>query len=360
MRKIVTVLGARPQFVKAAAVSRAINKEGTFKEIIVHTGQHFDKNMSEIFFNEMEIPRPDYQLDINSLSHGAMTGRMLEKIEEILIKEEPEFLVVYGDTNSTIAGALAASKLHIDVVHIEAGLRSFNFKMPEEQNRILTDHLAKYLFCSTKDSLPILESEGIGANNKRQNVHYVGDVMYDTTVYYSERSGQNSRILNDLNLNGPFVLTTIHRQENTDDPERLKNIITSLNEINKTTQVVFPLHPRTKKILEKNHLKTDFQTIDPVGYFDILELMKGCEFVVSDSGGMQKEAYFLNKSCLVARDETEWVELTDNGFNFLVGADPKTIHAAVEKIKDVKFDNKPNFYGNADSADLIVKTLANA
>ena len=319
MKKIVTVIGARPQFVKAAAVSRAIQKSGEIREIIVHTGQHFDENMSSVFFREMEIPEPDYNLQINSLSHGAMTGRMLEKIEEVLLQEKPDFLMVYGDTNSTIAGALAAKKLDIKVIHVEAGLRSFNMKMPEEINRILTDRISDLLFCPTDNAVQNLNNEGFG--NFKCQIHQVGDVMYDAALYYSERSADRSDIINRLQIKpGDFILCTVHRQENTDNLENLKSIFKALSVINNQRKIVLPLHPRTRKIMETNHLTADFQVVEPLGYFDMLELLKNCSLVITDSGGIQKEAFFFGKFCITMRDETEWIELVNHHYNYLTGA----------------------------------------
>jgi UDP-GlcNAc3NAcA epimerase len=323
MKKIITILGARPQFIKAAAVSRAF-EQSNLKEIIVHTGQHFDKNMSDIFFEQMEIPKPDYMLNINSLSHGAMTGRMLEEIEKVIDKENPDAVMIYGDTNSTIAGALAARKLQVKVIHVEAGLRSFNMAMPEEVNRILTDRISDFLFCPTQTAIDNLAKEGyehIGCH-----IENVGDVMYDAALFYSQKADAMAETYPQLKLSkGNFVLATVHRQENTDDPERLKGIFEALNEINKQKRVILPLHPRTRKIIEKNGLQLDFEPIDPVGYFDIIQLLKNATMVLTDSGGMQKEAYFFNKYCLTLRDETEWVELVENGVNELVGADKELI-----------------------------------
>ena len=356
MKKIVTVIGARPQFVKAAAVSRAIQKTGGIREIIVHTGQHFDDNMSSVFFREMEIPEPDYNLQINSLSHGAMTGRMLEKIEEVLLQEKPDFLMVYGDTNSTIAGALAAKKLDIRVVHVEAGLRSFNMKMPEEINRILTDRISDLLFCPTENAVRNLLNEGF--SNFKCQIHQVGDVMYDAALYYSERSADRSDIVSRLQVNpDDFILCTVHRQENTDNLKNLKSIFKALGVINKQRKVVLPLHPRTRKIMEANHLTTDFQVVEPLGYFDMLELLKNCSLVITDSGGMQKEAFFFGKYCITMRDETEWIELVDHHYNYLTGARDAEILGAYHEILSKQFINKHHFYGKGEASLQIVKAI---
>lgn len=355
--KIITIVGARPQFVKAAVVSRSLAELDGFNEIILHTGQHFDNNMSDIFFEEMEIPLPKYNLNINGLSHGAMTGEMLKGIEQICLDEKPEFLMVYGDTNSTIAGALAAKKLKIKVIHIEAGLRSFNMAMPEEINRILTDRISDVLFCPTDTAIKNLIKEGI---TKEQGFKVVqnGDVMQDAALYYAQKSSEKSNILRQLNIDpGKFALCTIHRQENTDDISRLKEIINGLNKLQKDQEVIVPLHPRTKKIIESNGLQTEFKVIEPIGYFDMIELLKGCTIVLTDSGGLQKEAYFFNKFCITLRDETEWVELVDNGFNALVGADAHKMFETFEQFKNRKFLKENDFYGGGHASKIIKETL---
>lgn len=355
MPKILTIVGARPQFVKAAALSRQLKKM-EIEEVLVHTGQHFDENMAEIFFRQMDIPEPKYNLGINSLSHGAMTGRMLEEIEKVLLIEKPSVVVVFGDTNSTLAGALAASKLHIPVAHIEAGLRSFNMKMPEEINRILTDRISNYLFCPTDVAVSNLIAEGFGDFDC--NMLNVGDVMYDVALYYSKFSPERSTIIRDINLSGkPFVLATLHRQENTDNLTRLNSIIAALNELSNNFRIVLPLHPRTKKIIETENIKLNFDPIDPVGYFDMIELLKNCMIVLTDSGGLQKEAFFFRKNCLIARDETEWTELVDLNYNFIVGADQKLITGLVYEVLKNKnrFEEKP--YGDGNAAEKIALML---
>jgi len=358
LKKIVTILGARPQFVKAAAVSRAI-KNSSVKEVIVHTGQHFDKNMSEIFFDEMEIPKPDYNLNINSLSHGAMTGRMIEGIEEILLKEKPDAVMVYGDTNSTIAGALAAKKLHIKVVHIEAGLRSFNMEMPEEVNRILTDRISDYLFCPTETAIENLKNEGF--DNIDCSVIKNGDVMQDAAMYYAQFSEEKSSIINKLNLAGKeFILGTVHRQENTDNIERLNSIIAALNAINKTVPVIIPLHPRTKNILKGKNITPEFTIIDPVGYFDMIELLKNCKMVMTDSGGLQKEAFFFKKYCITLRDQTEWTELIKHGFNTLTGANTEQILKAFSCFQSKISDFNIDLYGKGTASERIALELTKA
>lgn len=375
--KIVTVVGARPQFIKAAAVSRAIAKHNNLAsddiplitEVIVHTGQHFDANMSDIFFEEMEIPRPDYHLEINSMGHGAMTGRMLEKIEDILLEEKPDYVMVYGDTNSTLAGALAAKKLHIKVIHVEAGLRSFNMRMPEEINRILTDRISDILCCPTETAVENLIDEGfkLPSNSQFTNndplVINTGDVMQDAAQYYSKFSAEKSTIINALELEGKeFVLCTIHRAENTDDESRLRNIFEALLEISNELPVVLPLHPRTQKIIETtlNDLRSAIHNkliiSQPVGYFDMIELLKHTKLVMTDSGGLQKEAYFFKKPCITLRDETEWVELVQTGVNQLVGADTDKIMEAVSCSKSLQFCND-NLYGNGSASKGIVIQL---
>lgn len=352
--KIVTVIGARPQFIKAAVVSRELLSHKNIEEKIIHTGQHFDSNMSDVFFKQMSIPKPHYNLDIASLGHGAMTGRMLEKIEEVLLTESPDWVLVYGDTNSTLAAALAAAKLHIRVAHVEAGLRSFNMRMPEEQNRILTDKLSKILFCPTETSKQNLLNEGYA--DEASYLPVVGDVMFDAAKFYAQRSQKPCRLPDDIE-SGKFVLGTIHRAENTNDLSRLKSIVDSLNKINKLESVIVPLHPRTKAILDLNKISADFTILEPVGYLEMVYLLQHCSVVVSDSGGVQKEAYFFEKPCLVTRDETEWIELVEHGSNYLVGVDEDKILQAYESAKLNKVDYSIPFYGNGYCAKDIIAYL---
>ncbi len=355
MKKIITILGARPQLIKAACVSKAIHNSG-IREKIVHTGQHFDKNMSDIFIKEMGIPEPDYNLEINSLKHGAMTGRMIEKIEEVLLTENPDLVIVYGDTNSTLAGAIAAKKLHIGLAHIEAGLRSFNMQMPEEINRIVTDRLSDYLFCPTEGAVKNLIAEGF--ENFDSKLYNTGDVMYDAALNYSRISQDKSSIIPELKLsNKKFILCTIHREENTDNVENLKSIISALNIINKEITIVLPLHPRTRNVLYKNNLSLVFDPVEPVGYFDIIELLKHCELVITDSGGMQKEAYFFRKYCITLRKETEWTELVERKVNFLTGTEESDILAAYRKIPDTKKNFNEKLYGDGNSSEKIVNLI---
>lgn len=353
MRKIITVVGARPQFIKAATLSRQFKLLG-IEEKIIHTGQHFDANMSEIFFDEMEIPKPAYQLDIHGVSHGAMTGRMLEGIEKILMTEKPDGVLVYGDTNSTLAGALAAAKLHIPVIHVEAGLRSFNMEMPEEINRILTDRISNALFCPTDTAVNNLMREGF--DNMPIQIIKNGDVMQDAAMYYADKAQLKSDIIRKAGLN-KFVLATIHRQENTDNPENLKNIIEGLNAIHKEIPVVVPMHPRTRNILAQNYQLPDFTIIDPVGYFDMIMLLKSCEMVITDSGGVQKEAFFFGKHCITLREQTEWVELVDKGFNLLVGSDIDKLRDAFAFFKTKKSDFSINLYGNGKAAEMAAAEI---
>lgn len=363
--KIVTIVGARPQFIKAAAVSRAIaghnagnfDSRTTIHEIIVHTGQHFDGNMSEIFFDEMQIPRPDYRLDINSLGHGAMTGRMLEKIEEVLLKEKPDWVLVYGDTNSTLAGALAAKKLHIKVAHVEAGLRSFNMEMPEEVNRVLTDRISDLLLCPTDAALHNLAQEGFA--NSTCRIVKSGDVMQDAALFYRNTAACKSDVIARLGLSGrSFALCTIHRAENTDVPERLHAIVAALNEIAGKMEVVLPLHPRTRKVMAARELASCCTVIDPVGYFDMIQLLEHTKIVLTDSGGLQKEAFFFGKPCVTLRDETEWVELLGGGYNTLAGASQETIIACYNKMLLAMPNYEQNLYGSGHASHFIVTAIA--
>lgn len=354
--KVLTVLGARPQFVKAATVSRQLANLG-LDEVIVHTGQHFDPNMSQVFFDEMEIPAPHYNLEISGLNHGAMTGRMMEKIEEILLQTKPDTVLVYGDTNSTLAGALAAAKLHIPVAHVEAGLRSFEMKMPEEINRILTDRISKTLFCPTQTAINNLSAEGFAHFDC--NIILSGDVMYDAVLFYRDKISTRSTVMQRENLNSkPFVLVTLHRAENTNDPKRLAELCDVLNTIQAEINVVLPLHPRTKSYLETQGLKLSAQVIDPVGYFDMLALLQHCQLVMTDSGGLQKEAYFFNKYCLTLRDQTEWIELVEAGANTVVGADKEKILKGFRAAQKIKLESLPHLYGDGHAANLIARHLA--
>lgn len=349
--KLFTVIGARPQFIKAATVSRALRQHfPSAQEVLVHTGQHYDANMSDVFFDELEIPRPAHHLGIGGGSHGQNTGRMLEKLDGLMVKERPDWVLVYGDTDSTLAGALAAAKLHIPVAHVEAGLRSFNRRMPEEINRVLTDHVADMLFVPTETARTNLRNEGI----EDSKIHMSGDVMYDAALHYRGMARQ-PHWFSDLDAD-VFMLCTIHRAENTDDPDRMRGILAGLE--HSRLPVVLPLHPRTRKQLLQQGLTMPgtVRVVDPVGYLEMVWLESHCELVLTDSGGVQKEAYFHGKPCVTLRDETEWVELVESGANVLVGADPRQIQSAL--IRKGTIDGAPQFlYGRGDSAMSILSRL---
>ena len=368
--KIVTIIGARPQFIKAAAVSRAIATHNhlirktspltsnplPITEVIIHTGQHYDEGMSDVFFRELEIPEPLYNIGIGSGPHGQQTGRMMEAIEKLLIAEKPDWVLVYGDTNSTLAGALAAAKLHIPVAHVEAGLRSFNRRMPEEINRVVTDHLSTLLFCPSQVAVDNLAAEGI-----TKGVSVAGDVMADALQFTAGKVAMNSDILNRLGLKPlHYLLATIHRAENTDNPERLENIMSALSELAKSEPVVLPLHPRTKKILGDNYTSrltpnSSLKIIEPVGYFDIIALAQSSRLILTDSGGMQKEAYWLKVPCVTLRDETEWVETVETGWNVLTGPDREKISDTVRNY--TRPANHPVLYGDGHAAEKIIEAL---
>lgn len=354
--KIVTILGARPQFVKAAVLSRLIKDVDSLKEIILHTGQHFDQKMSDVFFEEMNIPKPDYNLSISGGNHGAMTGRMLEEIEKVLIAEKPDLVLVYGDTNSTLAGALAAKKLHMKLAHVEAGLRSFNMEMPEEINRVLTDRISDLLFCPTDTARINLEREGFG--NFDGKLITSGDVMLDAVSFYKERASKTSTILEHLGLNsGEYTLATIHRAENTNSPLKLKEIVSGFNRIAKDNRLIVPLHPRTSKLIKGYDLTVEFEQLDPVGYFDMIVLCDNASHIITDSGGLQKEAFFLEKPCLTIRDQTEWTELLEMGVNKLVAADANEIVEAYNQVKTEDFDFSLKPYGEGKAGENILAHL---
>lgn len=349
--KIATILGARPQFVKASVVSSAFKNTG-IEEIVIHTGQHFDSFMSDIFFQDLDLPHPQYHLNIHSLNHGAMTGRMMEKLEDFLLHNKPDWLCVYGDTNSTLAGALVAAKLHIPLVHVEAGLRSFNRQMPEEVNRVVTDHLSQLLFAPTPFASQCLHKEGIFAG-----VHLVGDVMMDSILTYQDKARQTSEILakNQLSPN-QFYLATIHRPSNTDDRKRLNSILDSLIKLD--FPVVFPIHPRTQAQIQKMGLNHYLHTnsilaIPPVSYLDMLMLESTCKAVITDSGGMQKEAYILGRPCLTLRNETEWQETVEVGWNQLV--QPKTLSQAIANFTPPSAT--PALYGDGNASAKIAEII---
>jgi len=354
--KILSIIGARPQFIKASVVSKRLSDHKNVSEIILHTGQHYDKNMSEVFFREMGIPQPDYNLNINNMSHGIMTGRMLIGIEQILFKEKPDGVIVYGDTNSTLAGALAAKKLLIPVFHVEAGLRSYNLQMPEEINRILTDRISNILFCPTDTAINNLFLEGY--KNHDCKIIKSGDVMYDAALLFSNYAEIKSKILSDLNLDN-YVLCTIHREENTNNLNRIRSILTALNRINNEIPVVLPLHPRTRKILQLNKIKSRVRTIEPVGYIDMIQLIKNSHLILTDSGGLQKEAFFFKKNCVTLRSETEWKELVEHGFNILAGSDHRKIYQAFQYMINKKNDFNMKFYGDGNASVIIAQQIAN-
>jgi len=362
--KVITVVGARPQFVKAAAVSRAVaahnDGAGTvrLRERIVHTGQHYDQNMSETFFDELRIPRPAENLGVGSGPHGRQTGAILERLERVLADDEPDGVLVYGDTNSTLAGALAAAKLHVPVAHVEAGLRSFNRRMPEEINRIVADHVSALLFCPTAAAVDNLAAEGV-----TEGVRQVGDVMYDSVLYNAALAEGASDVMRRLGLEPKsFCLATVHRAENTDDPERLAGICAAFERID--TPIVLPLHPRTRKTLGRGleRLGRRVRAIDPAPYLDMLTLTGNARIVLTDSGGLQKEAYWLGTPCVTLRDQTEWVELVAAGCNRLAGADAGAIVAAVEAFEAVgaalPAGRPADLYGDGHAAERIVAVLA--
>ncbi|MDB4470894.1 UDP-N-acetylglucosamine 2-epimerase (non-hydrolyzing) [Deltaproteobacteria bacterium] len=385
--KIVTIIGARPQFIKAAAVSRAIASHNLccpntqIDEVIVHTGQHYDANMSQVFFDELKIPHPNYNLDIGSGSHGAMTGAMLNKIEEVLLTEKADFVLIYGDTNSTLAGAIAAVKLHIPSVHVEAGLRSFNRRMPEEINRIVADQTVNLLLCPTRVAVDNLKREGVGTSTQEerpfdfnvQRVYQVGDVMYDSVLFNAQLAESKSNLLDSLTLTGKsYALATIHRAENTDNYERLSDIFQALSTIAKSEMpLVLPLHPRTRKKLAEAGLDLNvagLHFIDPVGYLDMLCLERNASVILTDSGGVQKEAYFMCVPCITLRDETEWTETVDLGWNYLAGASTEKILQGFTCVQSsrkggVPFNCKTEAvieelpYGDGRAAERIVEIL---
>lgn len=358
MKKILTIIGARPQFIKACAVSKAIQAANGLQEVLVHTGQHFDANMSDIFFNQLSIPRPDYQLDIHGGSHGDMTGRMLIEIEKAIQTENPDWVMVYGDTNSTLAGALAAAKLHVPVAHVEAGLRSFNMQMPEEVNRILTDRVSDLLLCPTDTAVKNLQAEGfpfVTASGDKQRISQAGDVMQDCALFFAQRAIAPVG----LAPQDGFILATLHRAENTDDPARLKEIVSALNTIHSTVSPIFlPLHPRTRAVINKANLALNVHIIEPLGYLEMIWLLQRCDLVLTDSGGVQKEAYFFGKACVTMRDQTEWVELVEVGANELVGAVADKIIAAVNKHRGRIIDDQQQLYGGGQAARRIAEQLS--
>lgn len=355
--KLLTVVGARPQFIKAAGLSRYIRNHAStqVEEKIIHTGQHYDSNMSDVFFDELDIPRPDFQLSVRSSQHGASTGRMLEGVEEIMLSEKPDWVLIYGDTNSTLAGALAAAKLHIPVAHVEAGLRSFNKRMPEEINRVMSDHVSSRLYCPTETAVQNLRNEGITAG-----VSNVGDIMLEVTEMYADIALANSDIMQKLELEPKqFLLATIHRAENTDSPQRLSAICRSLGAAAQDMQVVFPVHPRTRKCIEQQSLwgtLEGVQILEPLPYLDLQALQRQARLVLTDSGGVQKEAFFCQTPCITVRDETEWSETLEAGWNQLVEASLEKIGNAINQSA-VPDSPTSDVFGAGNTAELIVQDL---
>ena len=351
--KILTVVGARPQFIKAAPLSKALRESG-IQEILLHTGQHYDTGMSQIFFDELEIPPPDINLEIGSGPHGQQTGRMMETIEKELVQHKPDKVLVYGDTNSTLAGALAAAKLHIPVAHIEAGLRSFNRKMPEEHNRVLTDHCSSHLFCPTQTAVDNLAKEGI-----TQNVHLVGDPMLDAALHFLPIAKQKSTTLEDNNLTpGQYFLATLHRPSNTDNPSILTTLLDTLDAL--PLPVLFPIHPRTQSKIQSLPLQTfcNISTIPPVGYLDMLQLLDNARALLTDSGGLQKEAFFLKTPCITLREETEWLETLENNANQLTGPNALKILQALNNLPHPSVFTANTTFGDGTSAKQTTQILA--
>lgn len=352
--KIATIVGARPQFIKAATISRAISTQSGISEVLIHTGQHFDANMSDVFFTELDIRRPDHHLGIGGGTHGKNTGRMLESIETVLIAERPDWVLVYGDTDSTLAGALVAAKLNIPLAHVEAGLRSFNRRMPEEINRVLTDHASDLLFVPTSTAIKNLAREGIDGSK----VHLVGDVMYDATLYYQAKACKPNSV--GMSGGSPFVLCTIHRAENTDDAARLTTIVKNLNQLAEQTPVILPLHPRTVAALKRLpsvSLNPSMLVVEPVSFLEMTWLLSKCSLVLTDSGGVQKEAYFHKKPCITLRDETEWVELIDAGFNRLMSPFSSDFIDVVMRMSQTKIPGGTDLYGDGKAANRTLDVL---
>lgn len=377
MIKIVTIIGARPQIIKAAALSRAISKsfQSQIKEIIVHTGQHYDASMSQVFFDELGIPAPNYNLNVGSGQHGLQTAAMISGIESILLKEQPQAIVLYGDTNSTLAGAIAASKIHVPIVHIEAGLRSFNKAMPEEVNRIMCDHVSTLLFSPTITGFNNLMKEGFNPevtppySNNHPKIYHCGDVMYDNSLFFSEVAEEKTKLIEKHQLKkNQFILATIHRNNNTDDPKRLNALFSAINclSIQHQLDVVLPLHPRTAKLLEsqlsadnllsiKSNVK--FKIIEPASFLEMIALEKNCGIVITDSGGVQKEAFYFEKPCIILRPETEWVELVECGSAIIADANEEKIKSAFEHLYQNKSLNFPKLYGNGKAAEFICEEM---
>jgi UDP-GlcNAc3NAcA epimerase len=372
--KLVSIVGARPQIIKAAALSRVIRQKysNNITEIIVHTGQHYDEDMSKIFFEELEIPLPSYNLHIGSDTHGRQTSKMISGLEDVLLKEKPDYVVLFGDTNSTLAGAISASKIHVPIVHIEAGLRSFNKKMPEEINRIMCDHVSTFLFTPNKIAIKNLEREGfevsqqLNYNIDKPGIFNVGDIMYDNFLYYSQKTLSGFHENN--KMPGEYILATIHRDHNTDHPENLRNIFKALIDISNKYRIdiKIPLHPRTVKCMSENLAPSLLKKIDnsiyiekltPVSFLEMIELEKNAKLIITDSGGVQKEAYFFNKPCIILREETEWIEILETGMAVLCGANYRKIIDAFSAYDEVKIKNFPKIFGEGNTAELICEML---
>lgn len=355
MKKILTIIGARPQFIKAGVVSRRIKESNLLTEVICHTGQHFDNNMSQVFFEQLAIPRPRYNLGINSCTHGAMTGLMMIELEKLVLKEKPDAVMVFGDTNSTLAGAIVASKLHVPIIHVESGLRSFDNRMPEEINRILTDQISDYLFCPSDVAVNNLHAEGFDRKDKM--ISQVGDVMKDSLITFGEYSVKPAYI----DGTERFILLTLHRQENTNDPERLVKIVKQINHIHHSLCPVYiPLHPRTRGCLDNAGVKLSCHIIEPLSYFEMLWAICHSSLVITDSGGLQKEAYLLDKYCLTLRGETEWSELVEEGVNSLFGENIDELYSIAKKRLEHYIVKNDKLYGNGDAAEKIVSLLEQA
>jgi UDP-GlcNAc3NAcA epimerase len=376
-KRIITIIGARPQIIKSSAISRAIRDyfSDKIEEIIVHTGQHYDENMSNVFFEEMEIPKPNYNLNVGSGLHGAQTAKMIEGLEKIFLDEKPNAIVIYGDTNSTIAGAIAAAKIHIPIVHIEAGLRSFNKSMPEEINRISADHMSTLLFSPTKTGISNLQNEGFSTEIKSKasidnpNVYLCGDIMYDNSLYFSSISDEKSSILNILEIeSNNYILCTIHRDSNTDNDQNINSIFRALINIQESSglNIVLPIHPRTKgkmnelldiEIKQKLESNSKIQIIPPAGFLDIISLEKNARIIVTDSGGLQKEAFFFQKPCVILREQTEWVEIVENGNAILTGSNEEKIVSAFNELINKSNFSYPLFYGDGQAARFICSKI---
>ncbi len=377
MIKILTIIGARPQIIKAAALSRAINNEysNQIEEYILHTGQHYDENMSEVFFKELNIPRPNFNLNVGSGNHGSQTAKMITQIEEILLELKPQYIVLYGDTNSTLAGAIAASKIEIPIIHIEAGLRSFNKKMPEEINRIVCDHVSTLLFAPTSIGVENLKNENFNLENRppynidNPKVYHCGDIMFDNSIYFLDIANKNSNILEKHKLEiNKFILCTIHRNHNTDDFERLNSIFKALSDIQNSSdlKIILPLHPRTKKMLKTNIEKQLFKKIfsnnnfiicEPVSFLDMIKLESNAKLIITDSGGVQKESYFFKKPCIILRPQTEWIEIVEVGNAIIADANYNKILNAFENLNNKKDYQYPEIYGNGKASEFICEKI---